>query len=244
MAELMDHDAVRDWIDEAFLAPGMRDNDDPTARAVRAHLAVCADCGAYDKATRRAAMKLDLARGPSPEVRTRTLATAQRLARTRAGGADTRAVPPRASGGLIWRLAALVLVVAVMGAGAGAWWANAARQGSDDLAEAVAMISTLANMPDAHEFVLRDAAGAGNGIAVMSDGTHELAVLATHLPAGVEYHCYLERGGQRTWIGHMYADRGVQYWAGAMDSAMHMEPGDVLVVAADTTAPAILRAAL
>jgi hypothetical protein len=245
MAELMDHEAARDWIDEAFLAPGMRDDDDTAARAVRAHLGTCAECAAYDEATRRAALKLDMARGPSPEVRTRTLAAAQRLARARAGAAGSAAAPHRSGGGLTWRLAAaLVLIVAVLGAGAGAWWANAARQDSDHLADAVAMVSTLANSPGAHEVVLRDAEGTGNGIAVMSEASHELAVLATHLPAGIAYHCYLERAGQRTWIGHMYVDRGIQYWAGAMDSSMEMQPGDVLVVAADESAPAVLTATL
>jgi hypothetical protein len=239
----MSHDAARDWIDEAFLAPGMRDDDDAPARDVRAHLATCPDCAAYDEATRRAALKLDIARGPSPEVRTRTLAAAQRLARARSGDASSVAAP-RGSGGLTWRLAALVLTVAVLGAGAGAWWANAARQDSDHLAEAVAMMSTLANMPDAHEIVLRDSAGTGNGIAMMSEATHELAVLATHLPAGTQYQCYLERAGQRTRIGRMYADRGIQFWAGQMDSTMEMRPGDLLIVAADDTAPAVLRATL
>lgn len=243
MTDLMGHDAARDWIDEAFLVPGIRDDDDSSARAVRAHLATCADCAAYDEATRRTALKLDMASGPSPAARTRTLAAAQRLARARPTGAGSSAAPRR-SGGLTWRLAALVLAVAVGGAGAGAWWANAARQDSDHLADAVAMMSKLANRPGAHEVVLRDAAGTGNGIAVMSEGTHELAVLATHLPADTEYHCYLERGGQRTWIGHMDVDRGIQYWAGAMDSAMEMQPGDMLIVAADDTAPAVLRATL
>lgn len=243
MAQQMDHDAARQWIDEAFLAPGMRDEDDTTARAVRAHLAACIECGTYDDATRRAALKLDIYRGPSPEVRTRTLAAAQRLARAPSVVGPT-AAPQRTGGGLTWRLAALVLVIGVLGAGAGAWWANAARQGSDHLAEAVAMMSELANSPGAHEVVLRDAAGTGNGIAVMSEGTHEMAVLATHLPAGTEYDCYLERGGQRTWIGHMYGDRGVQYWTGIMDADMEMQPGDNLIVAADDTAPAVLRATL
>jgi hypothetical protein len=223
----------------------MRDDDDATARAVRAHLVACVDCARYDEATRRAALKLDMARGPSPEVRARTLAAAQRLAQARPAASGPAGVTYRGGGGgLTWRLAALVLVIGVIGAGAGAWWANAARQDSDHLADAVAMVSTLANSPGAHEVVLRDATGTGNGIAVMSEATHELAVLATHLPAGIEYHCYLERGGQRTWIGHMYVDRGIQYWAGAMDSAMEMQPGDILVVAADDAAPAVLRATL
>jgi hypothetical protein len=244
MAEPMDHDSVRDWIDEAFLAPGMRDEDDPTARAVRAHLTTCAECGAYDEATRRAALKLDLARGPSPDVRTRTMAAAQRLARSRSGAARPAVAPQKASGGLTWRLAALVFVMAVVGAGAGAWWANAVRPDSDHLAEAVAMMAHLANDADAHEVVLRDVAGSGGGIAIMSETSHEMAVLATNLPAGIKFECYLERDGVRTRIGGMYADGGVRYWAGEMDSTMDMQPGDVLIVAADETQPAVLSATL
>lgn len=244
MVEPMDHDAARDWIDEAFLVPGMRDEDEPTARAVRAHLTTCAECGAYDEATRRTALKLDLARGPSPEVRTRTMTAVQRLARARKGVVGSAAAPQATRGGLTWRLAALVLVIAVMGAGAGAWWANAVRPDSDRLAEAVAMMSTLATDAGAHEVVLRDAAGTGNGIAVMSETSHQLAIFATHLPAGIEFHCYVERDGERTWIGSMYVDGSVQFWAGAMDSDMEMLPGDLLIVAADKSKPAVLSAIL
>ena len=239
MVEPMSHDAAREWIDHAFVTPGMRDDDDPLARAVRAHLSTCVECGAYDQATRRAAMKLDIARGPSPEVRQRTMAAARRLSVAGVtGAASARPV----SGVLSWRLAALVLVVAVLGAGAGAWWANATR--SDDLADAVALMSQLATTPGMHEVVLRDAAGNGSGIAVMSAASHQLSVLATNLPAGIEYHCYFERGGQRTWIGTMYVEAGVQYWAGQMEAALEMQPGDMLIVAADETAPAVIRATL
>jgi hypothetical protein len=243
MAELMDHDEVREWLDEAFLAPGMRDDDDRTARAVRAHLETCPACGAYDEATRLAALKLDLVRGPAPEVRTRTMAAAQRLARARSGMAGT-AAQQRTRGGLTWRLATLVLAVAMVGAGAGAWWANAARPDSDHLADAVAMMSTLATEAGAHEVILRDAAGTGNGLAVMSATTHQLAVFATHLPAAVEFHCYIEHRGERIWIGSMYVDGGVQFWAGAMESGIDMQSGDVLIVAADETQPAVLSATL
>jgi hypothetical protein len=247
MAELMNHEAVQEWIDDAFVAPGMRDDDDATARGVRAHLATCAECGVYDEATRRAALKLDMARGPAPDVRARTLAAAHRLPRANGVAAATAAAvtaPPRRSGALTWRLAALVLGIAVLGAGAGAWWANAARQDSHHLADAVAQMSILASRSGAHEVVLRDAAGNGSGMAVMLPVSHELAVLATHLPAGTEYHCYIERAGERTWLGNMYVDGGVQFWEGAMDSSFDMQPGDVLVVAADDDAPAVLSATL
>ena len=54
----------------------------------------------------------------------------------------------------------------------------------------------------------------------------------------------LERAGQRTWIGSMYAMPDVQFWAGEMDSTIEMRPGDLLVVAADANQPAVLSATL
>ena len=176
------------------------------------------------------------------------LAAAQRTARARAGGQTSAPVQGRPwwRTGLAWRLAALVLVFAVVGVGAGAWWANTARPDSDadHLAEAVVMMSRLASDSSAHEVVLRDAAGNGAGIAVVSATTHQLAVFATHMPGSAGYRCYLERGGQRTWVGTMYVDAGVQFWAGEMESAIEMQPGDALVVAADATSPAVLSAIL
>jgi hypothetical protein len=246
MAELMDHASVRDWIDETFFAPGARDADDPAARGVRAHLADCAECAAYDEQTRRAALKLDLARGPAPEVRTRTLAAAAQVGRARREATRSAASRPWWRSGLAWRLAGAALVIAVAGVGAGAWWANEARPDTDaeHLTDAVAMMSTLANSPGAQQVVLRDSAGNGSGMAVVSATSHQMAVFATHLAVAVEYHCYLERAGQRTWIGSMYAMPGVQFWAGDMSSTIEMQPGDLLVVAADSTQPAALSATL
>lgn len=242
----MDHEAVRDWIDDAFFTPGTRDDDDASARATRAHLATCAECAAYDVATRRAALKLDLARGPAPEVRTRMLAAAQRIGNARTDEAAPSATRATWVRGLTWRLAALVVIVAVAGAGAGAWFANSARQdsGADQLANAVVMMSALAAQPGTHEVVLQNAAGRGEGIAVMSAASHELAIFATHLPAGHAYNCYLEHAGKRTWIGSMSVDAGVQFWAGHMDATIEMQPGDALVVAADESQPAVLSATL
>lgn len=244
----MDHEAARDWIDEAFFAPGTRQADDAAAHAVRTHLAACPECTTFDEETRRTALKLDLARGPSPEVRTRLLAAAQRIARTRAAKLGLAPVAEHSwwRTRLTWRFAPLVLVIAIAGAGAGAWWANAVRPDSDadHLAEAVVMMSRLASDSGAHEVVLRDTAGTGQGVAVVSAASHKLALFATHMPGVSGYHCYLERAGQRTWIGSMYIDGGVQFWAGEMDSAIDMEPGDALVVAADVAGPAVLSATL
>jgi len=244
----MDHDSVRDWIDEAFFADGARDTDSAAAQGVRAHLAVCAECAKYDEQTRRAALKLDLARGPTPQVRTRVLEAAGRIGRARREAAQVTRRQPWWRSGLAWRLAGAALVIAIVGVGAGAWWANGARPDSDadHLSDAVAMMSTLVSTPGANELVLRDATGSGSlsGMAVVSAATHQMAVFATHLPAANGYHCYLERAGHRTWIGSMYATPDVQFWAGAMDSAIDMQPGDLLVVAADANKPAVLSATL
>jgi len=243
----MDHATVRDWIDEAFFAPGARDADDAAARGARAHLAECVKCAAYDEQTRRAALKLDLAHGPSPDVRTRLLAAARRTRRT--DSARREAAQPAYGrswwrSGLTWRLAGAALVIAVVGVGAGAWWANASHPDSDadHLTDAVAMMSTLASQPGAVEVVLLDTAGNGSGVAIVSAARHQMAVFATHLPAAVGYHCYLERGGQRAWLGHMYVTPGVQFWAGDMDATIDMQPGDQLVVAADADQPTVLSA--
>ena len=242
----MDHAAVRDWIDEAFFAPGARSTNDTAARAVRAHLAECAECAAYDDATRRAALKLDLTRGPAPEVRGRMLAAAAAIGRARRESAQRPATGPWWRSGLAFRFAAAALVIAVVGLGAGAWWGNnvSSNADADQLTEAVAMMSSIASTQGAAELVLRDAAGASSGVAVVSATSHQMAVIATHLAPTVVYHCYLERGGQRTWIGSMYAMPGIQFWAGQMDSAIDMQPGDLLIVAADATQPEVLSATL
>ena len=243
----MDHDSVREWIDEAAVTPSARDANDGIAPAARAHLAACPDCAAYDDATRRATLKLDLARGPSPEVRTRVLANARRLKEARREAAQPQASQPWRRGAQAWRYGLAMLVLAFVAAVGGAWWAQNQRPNNDvdQLPDAVAMMSTLASEAGAQEVVLRDAAGANGGVAVISAASHRLAVFATGLPqTGTSYHCYVERDGQRTWMGTMYVAPGVQFWAGDMDGALNTQPGDILVVALDPNQPAALSAGL
>jgi hypothetical protein len=243
----MNHDEVRDWIDDAFATPGARDADDAAASQVRAHLAACTDCAAYDQATRRAALKLDLARGPSPEVRTQLLAAAKRSKLARRGAALPTNAQPWWQRPAAWRLAAAALALALVGALGGAWFAGAAVQPDNDadhLAQAVAVMTTLAADHRNQELVLRDAAGTTSGLAVISNASHQMAVFATHLGGASGYHCYIERNGVRTWIGTMYATPGVEFWAGDMDAGIAMQLGDILVVAADPAGPAVLSAQL
>ncbi len=243
----MDHEATREWIDEAFFTPGARDAQEGPARLARAHLAACAQCTAYDETMQRAALKLDLARGPAPEVRARLMAAARRTGPARTLAPHPAAAPRRWwRSPLAWRLAAAALALAIIGAVGGAWWAGAARPDADadHLPGAVAMMSTLAGEPGAEEVVLRDAAGNGSGVAVISAASHRLAVFATNLTASAGYHCYVERAGRRTWLGTMYVASGIQFWAGEMEAAIDMQPGDLLVVALSPTQPAVVSASL
>lgn len=242
----MDHAAAQAWLDEAFFTPGALQADLADSQAVRDHLAQCDDCARYSLALRGTALKLDLARGASAQVRTHVLETARSL------GRPPRPTPVRQPwwrGAVVWRLATAVLVVGVFGAALGAWWGQAARPGSADsahLAGALAMVAHLGGDPGTHEMVLRDAAGNAAGMALVSAQTHQLAIFSASLPALSEgsYGCYLERAGQRTWIGPMDAAEGVQYWAGAMADSIEMHPGDLLVVASSLSAPSVVSAAM
>jgi hypothetical protein len=244
----MNHEEVRDWIDDAFATPGARGADDAVARQVQQHLADCSDCAQYDKATHLAALKLDLARGPSPAVRANVMAAARGTKSARRAAAPARATTqPWWQRPMAWRFAAAALVLAVVGVAGGAWLAGTGARRDNDadhLSQAVALMTTLAADGQNQEVVLRDATGTNSGLAVVSAASHQMAVFATHLSPGVEYHCYLERAGVRTWVGTMYATPGVEFWAGDMEPTIAMLPGDVLVVAADESQPAVLTAQL
>ena len=255
----MDHAEVQAWLDEAFFTTGLLERDDPAAEAVRDHLAACTECSAHDAALRRTGLMLDLARGPSPQVRDRVLEAVRRVGRPapspvyqeseadlgRRSQAGSR--PPWWRWAAGWRLAAAVLVVGVVGAAVGVLIGQSMvpRAGETErLARAVAKMSELSANPSTNEMVLRDAAGNAGGVALMSPETHEIALFSSALarPAQGEYHCYLEHDGQREWIGLMQFADGLTFWAGSMDDGMQAGPSDWLVIAADDGAPAMLSA--
>jgi hypothetical protein len=247
----MDHAAVQEWLDEGFFSPAALEADDATSLDARAHLATCPECTEHALALRRAALKLDLARGPAPQARERLLATVRSVGRAR----RERLIPePKTSrgwwpAGLGWRLAAAALVVGVVGAGVGMMLGRiSAPANSDvrDLTAAMAMMADLAGQPGTTEVVLRDPAGNPGGVALVSTQAREVAVFTSQLPAlpSGDYGCWFERAGQRTWIGRMHRGDGVEYWAGDMDEAPpEMMPGDRIVIAESQAAPEILAAA-
>jgi hypothetical protein len=248
---VIDHDAVQEWLDEGFFTPAGLEADDPTARAAREHLAACADCTEHAVALRRAALKLDLARGPSALTRARVLATVKSVGRSRGRGGIAPELPEKRrwwAGGLAWRLAAAALVIAVVGGGLGMWLGRISAPAAGDLRElsaALAMMTELAGKPGTTEMVLRDAAGNPGGVALLSTEVHDIAVFTSDLPplASGRYACWFERDGQRTWLGPMHAGEGVDYWAGDMDDAPpEMEAGDRIVIASGADAPEVLGA--
>jgi hypothetical protein len=238
----MDHADIRAWLDESFFTPAALEADEPTAQAIREHLASCPDCSAHAAALRRTALMLDLARGPSPQVRDRVMATVRRVGRPARVEATVGQSSPRWAG---LRLAAAVLAVGIVSASLGVFLGQAMRPADDGqrLASAVEMMSSLAARPSTHEMVLRDGAGNAGGIALMSVESHEVAIFTSGLAAltgGEEYHCYLEHEGEREWIGLMRQAGGIAFWAGHMEESMTAAPDDQLVIAADDDAPAML----
>lgn len=248
----MDHAAVQEWLDDGFFDPGTLDSDDATARAAREHLAACPQCAEHGHALRRAALKLDLARGPSPQLRERLLATVASVGRARHEAPAPIASTERRSWwptGLGWRLAAAALVVGVVGAGFGMWLGRISAPADPDvrdLTAAMTMMTDLAGRPGTNELVLLDIAGNPAGVALVSSQAHEVAVFTSQLPAlpAGDYACWFERAGQRTWMGRMHTGEGVEYWAGDMEDTPYMASGDRIVIASSATAPEVLGGTL
>ena len=246
----MDHADVQEWLDEAFFTPTALESDDVSARAARAHLETCPDCAEHARALRRAALKLDLARGPSTHARERVLSGVRSVGRPRRGVPAPQPIGQSRSWwphGLGWRLAAAVLVVGVIGAGLGMWVGRVSAPADSemhDLTAALALMTDLAGRPGTMEMVLRDPAGGAGGVAMVSSQTHEVALFTSALPAPAQgdHACWLEHEGQRTWIGRMSAADGIEYWAGEMSETPEMAAGDRIVVAESATAPEVLGA--
>ena len=95
------------------------------------------------------------------------------------------------------------------------------------LAKAAAWSLAIQGRSDVERVALTSTNGDSElaGTIVYSPGTKHLVVLAEGLekpPAGMEYRCWVERGGERTPIGKMFFAGDVAYWVGevpGIDSA-------------------------
>ena len=252
----MDHAEVRAWLADAFFRPGLLralDDDepdtasrDPQLAGLRQHLASCAECGAELAALRSTAVALDLALGPPAAARQRILANVSALGRDR----KPAPTPPW------WRMnmsrpraavtrALFAAIVFGLGAAAALILSSAGDQPSR-LAAVVAQMNERLAEPGVRSVTLRDRAGSGAGLVVLSPASQRLAVFTAALepPATGQYECYLERNGQRTLIGPMVFEGEVAFWGGPVETPADAgQPGDrFLVLLGDADAEARLQA--
>jgi len=206
--------------------------DTPEAAAVAGHLAGCPSCAEELSRLRRAAaiLRPALAGTPTPELRERTLAFVRAVGRPRGDGAGEGTPtallvrPPEARRGRrriaarAWLAAAAVLLVVAFGSGLLLAGRPSGGSGPDAALAAVtrAQAQVLA-APDAISVALAEPAGTARGTLAAAPSTGQIVVAATGLapaPAGREYTCWVESGGQRTRLGTMWFAGDVAWWAG------------------------------
>ncbi len=257
----MDHADARAWLDDAFFQPGrLAQLDDPpdvaagTAdsglAAVRRHLVSCAECSSYSESVRRTALTLDYAMGPSDQTKGRVLATIKSVGRQR--GSVTNQHQPVELAGPWWRqvlsprMAAALLVVALLGGIVGGSWGLSTQQSTapdQRFVAAVGMMAELAGDPQSKSVALRDATGQNTGAALISTQSGRIAVFAGTLGSGNAdgWSCYLERDGHVTELGPMHFSAGVSYWAGWLTAVPDAgQPGDQLTIAMNAGSPPAL----
>jgi hypothetical protein len=109
--------------------------------------------------------------------------------------------------------------------------AEIAAQAEDvaSLAKAAAWTLAIQGQPDAQRVALASTSGDADvtGTIVYSPGMSHLVVLAQGLeqpPAGMEYRCWVESGGQRVPIGKMFFGGDVAYWVGEVPTVESLGP--------------------
>jgi Anti-sigma-K factor rskA len=239
----MDHAEALELIEQAAFEPDglerLMSGDTAESAALAGHLVGCPDCTAALAATRRTAEALRLVAdaSPSPDLRARTLALVAAIGRPRGESVDeagpdeppTGAIP-RARGFGAWvprrrfALAALgaAAVFALLAAGS---FVAADLQGQLErthqeaarLHDLYGEIETILQTPTARSVALLATDGQPGGAVILDAATQRIAVLSDDLtqpPAGMEYRCWVEAGGQRTAVGRMWFEDGLAYWAG------------------------------
>jgi hypothetical protein len=233
MMGAMDHDEVRELLQDAAIEPGGLDRlmagDTPTAAVVAGHLAGCAECSDEMERLRRSVgvIRPAVQAVPPPELRQRTLDYVAALGRPR--GQEVAVAEParqtRVSGNRLRNLAALAaaLIVAVTGTalvvGGGR---DAVVRGQAAEIEALGEVASwtvrVDGRPDVRRVALASAGGGSpTGALLFSPSSTELVVVSEDLaapPAGHEYRCWVEVGGSRRPIGKMFFGGDLAYWVG------------------------------
>ncbi len=113
-----------------------------------------------------------------------------------------------------------------------------------DLAAVVNATDHILQQPGHVQLALQAASGQAGGSMLLDPASEEIVVLSQTLQQenGAPYDCYAVRNGQRTWIGPMFFELGIAYWAGTVKALANFgRPGDVLEVRhrGTTDAPAL-----
>jgi hypothetical protein len=249
----MDHQEVRDLLADAAIEPGGLDRlmagDTPTAALVAGHLAGCPDCAdELERLRRSVGIIRPMVRAvPPPELRERTLAYIAAVGRPRGPAAArtepaTSAEPPAIpSTGRTTRaprlpmlagLAAAILI-AVVGTALvlnGNRDSLSSRQAAEIEALGDVALGTvqLDAQPDVQHVQLASTTGGSTtGTLVYSPSSNKVVVVAANLapaPAGHEYRCWVEVGGQRASIGKMFFGGELAYWVGGLPQIAGLGP--------------------
>jgi anti-sigma-K factor RskA len=233
MMGAMDHDEVRELLQDAAVEPGGLDRlmagDTPTAAVVAGHLAGCAECSDEMERLRRSVgvIRPAVQAVPPAELRQKTLDYVAALGRPR-GGAAAASEPARqtrVSGNRLRTLAALAaaLIVAVTGTalvvGGGR---DAVVRGQAAEIEALGDVARwtirVEGKPDVRRVPLASTSGGPTtGTLLFSPSSTELVVVSDDLtapPANHEYRCWVDVGGNRRPIGKMFFGGDLAYWVG------------------------------
>jgi len=249
----MDHQEVRDLLADAAIEPGGLDRlmagDTPTAALVAGHLAGCPDCAdELERLRRSVGIIRPMVRAvPPPELRERTLAYIAAVGRPRgpsAAGTEpaTSEEPPAIpSTGRTIRaprmpmLAGLAAAILIAVAGTalvvnGNRDSLSSRQAAEIEALGDVALGTiqLDAQPDVQHVQLASTTGGSTtGTLVYSPSSNKLVVVAEKLapaPAGHEYRCWVEVGGQRASIGKMFFGGDLAYWVGSLPQIAGLGP--------------------
>lgn len=247
MTGSMSHAAAREAMAALLAVPAERETavDADVRAAMDVHIAACPDCAGEYQALRATAAALQLAVGPSPQMRGRVLETVAKTGRPRGQSVASRppAAPRGKQGRLVpfpraWAAAAVLALLAFVGGAVSAVYL-APRQDEGAMSRAAMVLAEMARDPSARAMTLEDPSGAPAGTLMYQLDTTMLVVFSEALeePASGRYGCYLERDGERTWIGPMHFDSGTAFWAGPVRTPGLGEPGARFLVLAGPDDP-------
>src|SRR6185295_13341344 len=213
MMGAMDHDEVRELLQDAAIEPGGLDRlmagDTPTAAVVAGHLAGCPDCSEEMERLRRSVgvIRPAVQAVPPPELRQKTLDYVAALGRPRgvasAAAASGSVRPGLVSGNRLRTLAALAaaLIVAVTGTALVVdGGRDAVVRGQAAEIEALGDVARWTVRVDGRPDVRRvdlasTSGGATTGTLLFSPSSTELVVVSEDLaapPANHEYRCWVD----------------------------------------------------